>query len=152
MTISPNSDAVPLPHTWRPLGVRLASGIFGGALFVVCAFAWFGFSQEIRDRFSVAEKLTMLAIALGALACLVALSRSRVRADGTTITVVNGFRTRVLDPAQVVSVTLPPGAPWATLDLADGTAVSAMGIQGSDGDRAMKAVRQLRAVLPAGGR
>ena len=29
---------------------------------------------------------------------------------------------------------LPPGAPWATLDLADGTTISAMAIQGSDGD------------------
>ena len=40
---------------------------------------------------------------------------------------------------------LPPGAPWATLDLADGTTVSAMGIQGSDGDRA-----QARAPRAAG--
>lgn len=146
------SAPVSLPHTWRPLGVRLASWIFGGALFVVCGFAWFGFSQEIRDRFTIAEKLTMAAILLAILACLVALSRSRVRADGSTITVVNGFRTRVLDPAQVVAVSMPPGAPWATLDLADGTAVSAMGIQGSDGDRALRAVRELRAVLPSGGR
>ena len=41
---------------------------------------------------------------------------------------------------------LPPGAPWVTLDLADGTTVAAMGIQGSDGDRAKRAVRELRAI------
>jgi hypothetical protein len=33
------------------------------------------------------------------------------------------------------------------LDLADGTTASAMGIQGSDGDRARLAVRQLRALI-----
>ena len=42
---------------------------------------------------------------------------------------------------------LPPGAPWVTLDLDDGTTVSAMGIQGSDGARAQTALRELRAVL-----
>ncbi len=34
---------------------------------------------------------------------------------------------------------LPPGAPWATLDLADGTTISAMAFQGSDGARAQTA-------------
>lgn len=141
------ADPVDLPHTWRPLGVRLASLIFGGALFVICGFAWFGFSAEIRGRFTPAEKLTMLLILLAILACLIALSRSRVTAAAASVTVVNGFRTRRLDPAQIVGVTLPAGAPWATLDLADGSTVSAMGIQGSDGDRALVAVRELRAVL-----
>ena len=44
--------------------------------------------------------------------------------------------------------TLPPGAPWATLDLSDGTTVSAMGIQGSDGARARRAVRDRARASP----
>jgi hypothetical protein len=44
-------------------------------------------------------------------------------------------------------VHLPPGAPWVVLDLADGTSVSALGIQASDGARAHQAVRQLRALI-----
>ena len=47
----------------------------------------------------------------------------------------------------MVAIYLPPGAPWATLDLADGTTCPVMGIQGSDGDRARAAVRQVRALL-----
>ena len=34
-------STVGLPHTWRPFGVRMAGAVFGGALLVVCAFAWF---------------------------------------------------------------------------------------------------------------
>jgi hypothetical protein len=63
--------------------------------------------------------------------------------------VVNGYRRREFAYAEVVGVHLPPGAPWVTLDLSDGSTVSAMGIQGSDGDRARKAARELRAVVEA---
>ncbi|HVX55566.1 PH domain-containing protein, partial [Nocardioides sp.] len=48
---------------------------------------------------------------------------------------------------QVVAARMPPGAPWVTLDLADGTAVPAMGIQASDGGRARLALRELRALI-----
>ena len=50
--------------------------------------------------------------------------------------VVNGYRRREYEWAEIVAVHLPPGAPWVTLDLADGDTAPVMGIQGSDGDRA----------------
>ena len=43
------------------------------------------------------------------------------------------------------AVTLRPGSPWAVLDLSDGTSVSAVGIQGSDGARARRQVAELTA-------
>lgn len=60
---------------------------------------------------------------------------------------VNGFRTRRLEWEEVVAIHLPAGAPWATLDLADGTTISAMALQGSDGQRACDGVRQVRALI-----
>ena len=39
---------VTLPHTWRPLGVRLAASLFGGLLLVVCVFAWISFPAETQ--------------------------------------------------------------------------------------------------------
>jgi hypothetical protein len=143
----PLGRPVSLPHTWRPLGVRLAALIFGGALLVVCAMAWVGFDEEIRDRFTTPQKITLLGLGVLVVMALHALSRSRIDADAKRVVVVNGYRRRVFARHEVVSVTLPPGAPWATLDLDDGTSVAAMGIQGSDGDRAREAVRQLRTVL-----
>ncbi len=78
-----------------------------------------------------------------------ALARCRVDADEGGLTVVNGYRSHRLDWNQVVAVTLRPGNPWAVLDLSDGTTRSALGIQGSDGARAQRQVRQLRALVDA---
>ena len=143
----PADSEVTVPHTWRPLGVRLAGAFFGAALLAVCAFAWFGFDAEIRDKFSTLQRGTV--VALGALffACGYALARSRVVAETTRLVVVNGYRRREYAWAEVLAVHLPPGAPWAVLDLADGTSAPAMGIQGSDGDRARTAVRELRLLV-----
>jgi hypothetical protein len=136
-----------LPHTWRPFGVRMAGAVFGGALLVVCAFAWFGFDAETRSRFTIFQRGTLVFLGLLAFSVWFALVRSRVVAEEDRLVVVNGYRRRVLAWPEVVAVHLPPGAPWVTLDLADGTTAAAMGIQGSDGDRARRAVRDLRRIL-----
>jgi hypothetical protein len=141
------SDAPPLPHTWRPLGVRLAMLFFGGLLLLLCAFAWFGFDAETRARFTLLQRTTLVALALLAGSVCYALVRSRVTASEAGLTVVNGYRRRDYEWAEVVAIHLPQGAPWATLDLADGTTAAVMALQGSDGDRARVAVRQLRALI-----
>jgi hypothetical protein len=142
---------VSLPHTWRPLGVRIAAvGLFG-MLGLVVAFAWASFDAETRAAFTAFQMGTLIALGLLALSLGYALARSRVVAEPDRLVVVNGYRRREFEYAEVIDAHLPPGAPWVTLDLADGTAVSAMGIQGSDGARAQTALRELRVVLDAGG-
>ena len=136
-----------LPRTWRPLGVRLAVLFFGGMLLVICTFAWFGFDPSVRARFTVFQRSTLIALGLLYAAVGYALARSRVVAEESGLTVVNGYKRHVYEWAQVVAVRLPQGAPWATLDLADGTTVSVLAIQGSDGDRARAAVRGLRSLI-----
>ena len=138
---------VALPHTWRPFGARLAGVVFGGALLVVCAFAWFSFDPETRAKFTPFQRGTLVFLGLLAFAAWFALVRSRVVAEEDRLVVVNGYRRRELDWAEIVAVHLPPGAPWVTLDLSDGTTLAALGIQGSDGARARTAVRQLRALV-----
>ncbi|HYF71620.1 MAG TPA: PH domain-containing protein [Nocardioides sp.] len=136
-----------LPHTWRPLGVRVAGVVLGAGLVVCFGLAWIGFDQETRDKFTPFQLGTLAFLGLLAFSVWFALVRCRVVAEPERLVVVNGYRRRELAWAQVVGVRLPPGAPWVTLDLADGTTLSAMGIQGSDGDRARRAVRELRAVV-----
>ena len=136
-----------LPHTWRPFGVRMAGILFGTLLLVVCAFAWFGFDDETRARFSPFQRGTVVFLGLLFYSAGYAMARSRVVAEPDRLVVVNGYRRHEYDWAEVLAVHLPPGAPWAVLDLADGTSQSAMGIQGSDGSRAQRAVRELRALL-----
>ena len=118
-------------------------------LLIVLVFAYFAFDAETRAAFTLFQVLTLVALGLLALSLGYALARSRVTATPDRLVVVNGYRRRDFEYAAVIDAHLPPGAPWVTLDLADGTAVSAMGIQGSDGARAQTALRELRAVLAA---
>ena len=138
---------MPLPHTWRPLGPRIAGAVAGGALVVITVFLWIGFDAETRDAVTPFQRGTVVFLGLIGFACLYALIRSRVDAEMDRLIVVNGYRRHEYEWPQIVGVHLPPGAPWVTLDLADGNTVSAMGIQGSDGARAKQAVRQLRALV-----
>jgi hypothetical protein len=138
---------VTLPHTWRPLGVRIAASGLGLMLAIVIGFAWASFDAETRSAFTPVQIVTLVLLGLLALSLGFALARSRVVAEPDRLVVVNGYRRRELDYAQVVEASMPPGAPWVTLDLDDGSTLSAMGIQGSDGLRAQTALRELRAVI-----
>jgi hypothetical protein len=139
--------SIRLPRTWRPFGVRMAGTVLGAGLLVVCALAWVGFDDETRARFTAFQRGTVVFFGLLGFALWFALVRSRVVAEAERLVVVNGYRRHELAWPQVVAVHLPPGAPWVTLDLADGTTIAAMGIQGSDGARARAAVRELRALV-----
>ncbi|MGZ4457046.1 MAG: PH domain-containing protein [Nocardioides sp.] len=154
MPAASERPAPALPHTWRPLGARLAGIAFGGMLLVVCAFAWFGFDDATRAKFTWFQRGTLVFLGLIAFAAWYALVRSRVVASATGLLVVNGYRRHAYAWAEVVAVHLPPGAPWVVLDLADGTTASALAIQGSDGARASRAVRDLRTLIAqqSGGR
>jgi hypothetical protein len=148
MTADPGGPP-PLPRQFRPLGVRLAVIAFGVALLATTAAIWFTFPDEVQASFTPVQKLTVLALGLGIGAVGYALARCRVRAEAGGLTVVNGYVTRRFAWEEVVDVTLRPGNPWAVLDLADGTSQSALGIQGSDGTRAQRQVRELRLLVEA---
>ena len=136
-----------LPHTWRPLGVRLAFSFFGGLLVVVCVAAWYAVGSEVRARVTVYQQVTVFLIAGLAAAVAWGLMRCKITATDLGLEIVNGYRHYGYDWAEVLAVHLPTGAPFAILDLADGTSRQALAIQSADGDRAKVAVRQLRMVL-----
>ena len=138
-----------LPLTFRPLGVRVAAAAFGVLLFGVGGAIWFSFPDEVREAFTVFQRVTVLGMGLGALVVGHALGRCRIDADDEGLRVVNGYRSHRLQWAQVLAVRMLPGNPWVSLDLADGTSLSALGIQGSDGHRAQRQVRTLRALIDA---
>ncbi|KOV10834.1 membrane protein [Streptomyces sp. XY431] len=73
------------------------------------------------------------------------LARPRVSADAEGVTVVNFVRRRRLAWAEIVGVNFRQGDPWATLDLADGTSLAAVGIQPGVGrNQAIADARALR--------
>lgn len=140
----PAGSEVALPHTWRPLGVRLAGLLFGSMLVLVGGWAWISFPPEVKDDFNWLQRGTVILLGLLFLGTYYAMARSRIVAREAGLLVVNGFRARELQWAQIVRVSMPRGAPWVRFDLADGTAISGLGIQSSDGNRAYRAVAQVR--------
>ncbi|RNL64409.1 PH domain-containing protein [Nocardioides marmoriginsengisoli] len=138
---------VTLPHTWRPFGARMMGTALGVMLLVLTLAVWIAFGPDVRARFTVFQKSTLVFLGLIALGVWFALMRSRVSVDDQGVTVVNGYRTRHYDWSQIVAVNLRRGAPWAGLDLSDGTSISAVAIQSSDGSRAQQAVRDLRRLV-----
>lgn len=138
---------VTLPHTWRPLGVRVMAWFLVAALGVMCTMVWVGFTPEIKAQVTMFERLTFGAVGLGIVVCVHALTRSRVEARADGVTVVNGYKRRDLEWAEILSINFPRGAPWPNIDLASGHNISVHGIQASDGASSKKAVRTLRTLV-----
>jgi hypothetical protein len=149
MPADSDSSGVTLPHTWRPLGVRLALWVVGSLLIVLLVAVWILIGADVRRQFSPYQRVTLVIIGLLLFVTYNGLARCKVVATETGLTIVNGYRTRRFAWSQLIQLSLPRGAPWATLDLSDGTSVSVMGIQGSDGTRARRAVREVRACIAA---
>ncbi len=140
-------DPITLPHTWRPFGARLVGTVLGAMVLVLVIAVWILLGPATRARFTPFQLGTLVFLGLIALAVWFALMRSRVTVAEEGVTVVNGYRRRDFAWSQLVAVNLRRGAPWAGLDLSDGTSLSALAIQSSDGDRAVRAVHDLRRLI-----
>jgi hypothetical protein len=120
---------------------------FGGLLVVVCVAGWIAVGPEVRGKVTIYQSATLVLLAALGLAVAWGLVRCRVTATDAGLEVVNGYRTHHYEWAEVLAVHMPQGAPFPTLDLADGTSRPTIGIQSADGDRAYAAVRQLRMLV-----
>lgn len=136
-------------RVYRPYGVRMAGLAICGALVALCVITWFAFPPEIRDQFTVFQRSTLLVLFGGFIGVYYAMARSRVEARPDGLVVVNGFRRRDFEWAEVLRVSMPAGAPWVRFDISDGSTVSGLGIQGSDGRRAQDAVAELKQIIAA---
>jgi hypothetical protein len=145
---SPPARPLPvLPHTWRPTGARIAAVVFSVVLIGAFVGLWYSFEEETKQAVTVLQRCTVGFFVLVGVALLYAMARSRITAHDAGLTVVNGYRKREYEWAEVIAIRMPPGAPWPTMDLADGTTVSAMGIHGSDGAPARAAVSSLKELM-----
>jgi hypothetical protein len=119
------------------------------ALVAVVAVGWLSFDAETRSRFTWFQRGTLIFFGLLYLSLMFALIRSRAVAYADRLVVVNGYRRHEYEWPFIVAARLPPGAPWVTLDLADGETASVLGIQASDGQRARTALRELKSLVAA---
>jgi Bacterial PH domain len=129
--------------TWRPRRARIIPYV----LAVVVVAGMVVLAVAMPSNWGLGDRIGLVVIGLLVAAVLHMLARSRVTADERGLIVVNGLRTHEYEWAEILGVSMGDGAPWPTLDLADGSTIAAMGIQASDGDRARRAVAELAALV-----
>lgn len=99
--------------------------------------------------FRTADQVALILIGVFFAGGILLVARPRVRADAEGIEVRNILLTRHLPWDQVERIAFPDGASWARLDLPDYEYVPVMAVQAVDGQRAVDAIRRLRALHAA---
>lgn len=134
-----------LPVTFRPGRTRAVLLTAGVAILVVLTVI-----SLLIPGLSPGERLSFIFTGVLLLGVLTLLSRPKVVADESGVTVVNIATSRRLAWAEIVQVNLRPGDPWVFLNLSDGTSLPALGIQpGIAKQRAIDDARALRALADA---
>jgi hypothetical protein len=85
------------------------------------------------SAWGLGSRLALVAVALGVAYFLHRLANVRVVADEAGVSVINIVHRRRMEWPEVVGVRLLRDDPWMMLDLSDGEAMAAMGVQKADG-------------------
>jgi hypothetical protein len=129
--------------TWRPHRARVIPYV----LAVVVVAGVVALAVAMPSNWALGDRIGFVVIGLLIAWVLHILARSRVTADDRGLTLVNGMRTHEYEWAEILGVSMTEGAPWPTLDVADGSTIGVMGIQASDGERARQALTELTALV-----
>ncbi|MFC8626601.1 PH domain-containing protein [Streptomyces anulatus] len=144
---APRPEQPTLPLTFRPTLTRVVLLSVGLAMFLVITVI-----ALMLERLNPGERITFVFVAALFFGVLALLSRPRVTADDTGVTVVNLTRTRRLAWEEILRVNLRSGDPWVFLDLSDGTSLPALGIQpGLAKQQAIRDARALRSLAESHG-
>ncbi|GAA3631235.1 PH domain-containing protein [Streptomyces chitinivorans] len=131
-----------LPVTFRPARTRIVLLSVGVAILATLTTV-----AMMLESLGAGERASFVLTGLLFLGVLALLSRPKVVAEESGVTVVNLTTVRHLEWAEIIKVNLRPGDPWVLLDLADGTTLPAMGIQpGIARQQAIRDAKALRAL------
>lgn len=128
---------------WRPRTTRIVAYITAGAI----VLGMIALAVVVAPQFKLFDRILIIVFGLCVAWVLHMLARCHVAADESGLTVVNAFRTRRLEWPEVLDVTMSVGEPWPTLDLADGTSLGAMGINGTEKALAARQLGELQALV-----
>lgn len=142
MTTTSATALVIRPHKVRLFVVPVAIALV--IVFVVVAF--FLKDGATGVRFGTADQVSLAAIGV-ALACgALVFARPKVVADDEGVLVRNALWGQKVPWRLIKAVSFPDGAPWARLELPADEYVPVVAIQAADGERAVLAIRELRAL------
>lgn len=107
--------------------------------------------MRLRDsatgvHFAITDQIAVIGLGLIVAAAIALPLRPRVRADAEHVEVRGLLATRDVPWSQVRAVSFPDGAYWARLELDADEYVGLMAIQSTDGELAVAAIRELRAL------
>jgi len=97
--------------------------------------------------FRTYDRVAVVALGLIVAGGLLMLTRARVRAGESGVSVRNALGEHLIPWSQVVAVSFPPGKRWARLELPDDEYLPLVAIQVADKEDAVAAMRTLRALL-----
>jgi Bacterial PH domain len=103
----------------------------------------------LPETWGIGSRLGVVAFAVVVAGFLQRLAAVRIVARDRSVDVVNILHSRRLEWAEIVGVRLLRDDPWLMLDLADGYAMAAMGVQKSDGDYAREQAQRFAALVNA---
>ncbi|QFY08351.1 PH domain-containing protein [Nonomuraea phyllanthi] len=132
-----------LPVTWRPRRTRFVA--YGSAALIVLGAV--AMAIFIAEPFKLPDRVGFVVFGCAVAFVLHLLGRVRVEADDEGVTIVNAVRTHRYTWPEILEVTLLSGDPWPRIDFSDGRTIGAMGIQGSEKPRAVRATAELAALI-----
>lgn len=146
----PAPSAVPARVSAVPRLLRVVCALLAVAVVaVMVVVALRTQPSDALNPFDAADRVAIGGVGVFVGAAILALGRSRVDGDASGIRVRNVVGGRTLPWEAVRAVRFERRAWWATLELANGDAISITALQAVDGERAATAVEGLRALLEA---
>lgn len=97
--------------------------------------------------FRTYDRVAVVVLGIIVAGSLLLFARARVRAGASGVSVRNALGDRLIPWAHVLGVSFPVGKRWARLELPDDEYIPLVAIQSADKERAVQAMRELRALV-----
>jgi hypothetical protein len=130
------------PVVFRPVRARVVVYVVAVAVLATLVALAIALPSGGPHPWGLASRLGVVAVGVLFFLVLHRLAAVRVEASEAGVLVVNVVGRRRLEWAEVVGVRLLRDDPWMLLDLSDGQALPAMGVQKSEGERAQRQARE----------
>lgn len=132
---------------WRPRRARIFCYAVAALCLIVLTVVAVILPDDGARPWNLPSRIGVVAVGIPIALFLHRHANVRIIARDDGLEVINLFNRHRLQWGEVLAVRLRQGDPWPFLDLSNGETIAAMGIQGSDGDSAPVAARQLAALV-----
>ena len=143
------ADPAPRPVSAVPRRLRLVTALAATGLVAVMTVVAVLLKSSTTGvvSFQTSDQVAMVGLGLAMGAGVLLVGRSRVDADADGLRVRNVVVNHEVPWSAVRAVRFDQHSPWATLLLSNDDELAVSAVQASDGERALVAVRGLRALL-----